>query len=300
MLDGVTLDQFRTFIAAVDEGSFSAAGRRLGRAQSVVSQTLANMEGQLGIQLFDRGGRIPVLTEAGRALLPDARAVAGNIDAFKARARRLAGGLEAELSVVVDVMLPTPILTQAVAEFSLRFPDVPLRLYVEALGAVLQLVLDGTCAFGIVGTLPDIPDSVVREYLMEVQVVPVASPSHPLRHHPAPLTITDLSQHVQLVLTDRSSLSQGTDIGVVSTKPWRLADLGAKHAFLKAGMGWGGMPLHLVQADIEAGALVILDVVEMPKRGAWVPLSAAFQADAPPGPAGRWLIERIKAQAEKD
>jgi DNA-binding transcriptional LysR family regulator len=148
MLDGVTLDQFRTFVAAADEGSFSAAGRRLGRAQSVVSQTLANMEGQLGIKLFDRSGRIPVLTEPGRALLPDARAVAGNIDAFKARARGLAGGLEAELSVVVDVMLPTPVLTHAIAEFSLRFPDVSLRLYVEALGAVLQLVLEGTCASG--------------------------------------------------------------------------------------------------------------------------------------------------------
>jgi DNA-binding transcriptional LysR family regulator len=300
MLDGVTLDQFRTFIAAADEGSFSAAGRLLGRAQSVVSQTLANMEGQLGIQLFDRSGRTPVLTEAGRALLPDARAVARNIDAFKARARRLAGGLEAELSVVVDVMLTTPVLTQAVSEFSLRFPDVPLRLYVEALGAVLQLVLDGTCAFGIIGTLPDVPDSVVREHMMEVQVVPVASPSHPLGHYPAPLTISDLSQHVQLVLTDRSSLSKDTEIGVVSAKTWRLADLGAKHAFLKAGMGWGGMPLHLVQADIDAGALVILDVVEMPERGAWVPLSAAFKADAPPGPAGRWLIERIKAVARKD
>jgi DNA-binding transcriptional LysR family regulator len=300
MLDGVTLDQFRTFVAAADEGSFSAAGRRLGRAQSVVSQTLANMEGQLGIKLFDRSGRIPVLTEPGRALLPDARAVAGNIDAFKARARGLAGGLEAELSVVVDVMLPTPVLTHAVAEFSLRFPDVPLRLYVEALGAVLQLVLDGTCAFGIVGTLPDVPDSVVRERLMEVQVVPVASPSHPLTRHPAPLTIHDLSGHVQLVLTDRSRLSDGTEVGVVSAKPWRLADLGAKHAFLKAGMGWGGMPLHLVQADIDSRALVILDVVEMPKRGAWVLLSAAFKADAPPGPAGRWLIERIKAEAEKE
>jgi DNA-binding transcriptional LysR family regulator len=300
MLDGVTLDQFRTFVAAADEGSFSAAGRRLGRAQSVVSQTLANMEGQLGIKLFDRSGRIPVLTEPGRALLPDARAVAGNIDAFKARARGLAGGLEAELSVVVDVMLPTPVLTHAVAEFSLRFPDVPLRLYVEALGAVLQLVLDETCAFGIVGTLPDVPDSVVRERLMEVQVVPVASPSHPLTRHPAPLTINDLSGHVQLVLTDRSRLSDGTEVGVVSAKPWRLADLGAKHAFLKAGMGWGGMPLHLVQADIHSGALVILDVVEMPKRGAWVLLSAAFKADAPPGPAGRWLIERIKAEAEKE
>ena len=157
----------KTFIAAVDEGSFSAAGRRLGRAQSVVSQTLAKMEGQLGIQLFDRSSRIPALTESGRALLPDARAVAGNVDAFKARARGLAGGLEAELSVAIDVMLPTPILTRAVAEFSLRFPDIPLRLYVEALGAVLQPVLDGNCAFGIVGTLPDVPARVVRERLME-------------------------------------------------------------------------------------------------------------------------------------
>jgi DNA-binding transcriptional LysR family regulator len=300
MLDGVTLDQFRSFVAAADAGSFSAAGRRLGRAQSVVSQTLANMEGQLGIKLFDRSGRIPVLTEAGRALLPDARAVAGCVDAFKARARGLAGGLEAELSVVVDVMLPTPVLTQAVAEFSLRFPDVPLRLHVEVLGAVLQPVLDGKCAFGIVGILPDVSGNVVREHMMEVQVVPVASPSHPLGRHSVPLTFKDLSGHVQLVLTDRSSLSNGTDFGVVSAKPWRLADLGAKHAFLKAGMGWGGMPLHLVQADIDAGALVVLDVVEMPRRGAWVPLSAAFKADAPPGPAARWLIERIKAGAEKD
>src|ERR1700742_3477014 len=104
MLDGLTLDQLRTFIAAADEHSFSAAGRKLGRAQSVVSQTLANMEGQLGIKLFDRSGRIPVLSEAGRALLPDARAGAGSVDAFKARARALAEGLETELSVVVDVM----------------------------------------------------------------------------------------------------------------------------------------------------------------------------------------------------
>ena len=84
MLDGVSLDQLRTFIAAVDEGSFSAAGRRLGRAQSVVSQTLATLEGQLGVQLFDRSARYPALTERGSALLPEARAVTGRMDAFKA------------------------------------------------------------------------------------------------------------------------------------------------------------------------------------------------------------------------
>src|ERR1700756_4062730 len=100
MLDGVSLDQLRTFIAAADEGSFSAAGRRLGRAQSVVSQTMANLESQLGVRLFESRGGYPAFTAEGRTLLADARGIAGNMDLFKARARGLAGGLEPELSVV--------------------------------------------------------------------------------------------------------------------------------------------------------------------------------------------------------
>jgi DNA-binding transcriptional LysR family regulator len=106
MLEGISLDQLRTFIAAVDEGSFSAAGRRLARAQSVISQTLANLEDLIGVKLFDRSARLPVLTDQGRALLADARTVAGNVDRFKAQAKSLAGGLEPELSVAVDVMYP--------------------------------------------------------------------------------------------------------------------------------------------------------------------------------------------------
>src|SRR5271166_920756 len=84
MLDGLSLDQLRTFIAAAEEGSFSAAGRRLGRAQSVVSQTIANLEAQLGLPLFERAGRYPELTEQGRILLADARAVARVTDGLKA------------------------------------------------------------------------------------------------------------------------------------------------------------------------------------------------------------------------
>src|ERR1700732_2527862 len=106
MLDGVSLDQIRTFIAAADEGSFSAEGRRLARAQSVIRPNLSNLGGPLGVKLFDRSARFPVLTDQGRALLADARIVAGNVDLFKAQAKSLAGGLEAELSVVADVMFP--------------------------------------------------------------------------------------------------------------------------------------------------------------------------------------------------
>src|ERR1700727_3801431 len=106
MLDGVSLDQLRTFISVVDEKSFSAAGRHLRRAESVVSQVLAKLEGQLGVKLFDRSARLPVLTDQGRALLAAARAVAGDIDLFKARPKSLASGLEGELSMGVCVMFP--------------------------------------------------------------------------------------------------------------------------------------------------------------------------------------------------
>lgn len=87
MLDGMSIDQLRTFIAAVDEGSFSAAGRKLRRAQSVVSATLANLESQVGFPLFERTGRYPKLTEAGAALLEAARHTLAGMDAFKAKAR---------------------------------------------------------------------------------------------------------------------------------------------------------------------------------------------------------------------
>src|SRR3977135_863638 len=127
MLDGVSLDQLRTFIAAADEGSFSAAGRRWRRAQSVVSQTLANLEGQLGVKLFDRSARLPMLTDQGRALLVDARAVAGDGDLLKARAKGLAGWREPELSMAVEASFPERVLTSAVCAFQKEFPATLLR-----------------------------------------------------------------------------------------------------------------------------------------------------------------------------
>src|ERR1700746_355728 len=148
MLDGVTLDQLRTFIAAAEQGSFSAAGRKLRRAQSVVSQTLANLEGQLGVALFDRSARYPTLTEAGRALLEDARTVAAQMDGLKARAKTLREGLEPEPRPSSDVMFPMSELIDAAAKFRDTFPHTPLRLFVEVLGAVIEPVLQGTCQIG--------------------------------------------------------------------------------------------------------------------------------------------------------
>lgn len=294
MLDGISLDQLRVFIAAADEGSFSAAGRRLGRTQSVVSQTIGNLEGQIGVTLFDRSARYPKLTPEGRILISDARAIAAGIDTLKARAKGIAGGLEAELSLVVDVMFPMARLTEAVRAFARQFPATPLRLYVEALGAAVQPVIDGRCSLGIIGSLPLIPVAMTQEKLIDIVMVMVAAHDHPLASGLGNLAASTLAQHIQLVLTDRSELSAGREFGVRSPRTWRLADLGAKHAFLLSGLGFGAMPLELVAEDIAAGRLVRLAIEDMPDGQMHMPMCAVYPANAPPGPAGRWLIDRLQ------
>jgi DNA-binding transcriptional LysR family regulator len=295
MLDGVSLDQLRTFIAAVDEGSFSAAARKLHRVQSAVSGWVGSLEAQIGVVLFDRSGRYPKLTPAGVLLLADARSIVAGVDTMKARARLMASGLEAELSVVVDVFFPTAAVTQAAKAFAVQFPLTPLRLFVEGLGAAYQPVIDGRCSLGLLGTLPVGFPSLASERLGQVALVTVAAPGHPLAARPGPIPRAALAAHTQLVLTDRSPLLEGRDFGVLSPSTWRLADLSTKHAFLKDGVGWGSMPLHMVAQDIELGALVRLEVEDLPREGTPLTMSAVYPAAAPPGPAGRWLIARMKA-----
>ncbi len=96
---------------------------------------------------------------------------------------------------------------------------------------------------------------------------------------------------MQLVLTDRSDLTQGQDFGVLSPETWRLADLGAKHALLRAGLGWGSMPEPSVREDIEAGRLVLLDIEALPE--VTYNLFAIHRTDTPPGPAARWFLARL-------
>ena len=294
MLDGLTLDQLRTFIAAADEGSFSAAGRKLRRAQSVVSQTLANLEAQIGVKLFDRAGRYPQLTDEGRSLLADARSLAENIDGFKARARAIREGLEPELAAVVDVMYPMTGLTRAALHSRKAYPHTPLRLYVEALGGVVKPVLDGTCSIGVIGSLPLVPEELHADALLDVPIVSVVAPAHRLAQVRGPIRRSMLTKEVQLVLTDRTALSEGRDFGVMSVSTWRLADLGAKYAFLKSGLGWGHMPLHMVKADIDAGTLVRIRVEGISQRELYMPMKVVHRKDTPPGPAARAFIAELR------
>lgn len=290
-----TLDQLKVLLTVVDVGSFAGAARKLNRATSVVSYSIANLEAQLGLTLFDRETtRKPQLTEAGRMVLAEARAVTNGIDNLRAKSKGMLQGLESELHIVLDTLLPEHRVVDALTSFRQQFPTVTLRLYVETLGAVTQLVLDRVATIGIAGPLV-IVDGIEKIGVGSVRMVAVAAPDHPLAtaESNAPGAGRD---HIQLVLTDRSTLTQGRDMAVIGTSTWRLADLSSKHMLLKAGIGWGNMPLPMIEEDVATGKLVEL-VMPDNISGDYV-MDAIYRTDTPPGPAGSWLIERFRGQAE--
>jgi DNA-binding transcriptional LysR family regulator len=290
-----TLDQLRVFLTVVDIGSFAGAARKLGRASSVISYSVANLENQLGVLLFDREStRKPQLTEAGRTVLAEARAVTDSISGLKAKVRGLLHGLEAELHVVIDVMLPADRILDALTSFREEFPTVSLSLHVEALGAVTQLVLNRVATIGVSGPLDAGIEGIERVGIGGVPLIPVAAPNHPLARGGA-IRPGQGRDHVQLVLTDRSPLTKGVNFQVVGNRTWRLADLGAKHILLRGGIGWGNMPQPMVSEDLANGRLVHLDMPDA--RGGLYALDVIYRTDTPPGPAATWLIDRFKTQA---
>jgi DNA-binding transcriptional LysR family regulator len=143
------------------------AKRKLRRSQSVVSETVSNLEGQIGVPLFDRSGRYPKLTPAGLVLLADARGIIIGVDLLKARAKGMAVGLEPELSVVVDVFYPIDAITQVATEFRQQYPGVALRIYVEALAPPF-------CRFSMGGAVValsvrfEIPNTLTSERFSEI------------------------------------------------------------------------------------------------------------------------------------
>jgi DNA-binding transcriptional LysR family regulator len=296
MLDGLTLDQMRIFVAVADAGSFRAAAARLARVQSAVSHAIAGLEGQLGVALFDRSGHRPVLTAAGRALLPDVRAALLKVDGLRARARGLGEGLELQLALAVDPQFPSELVAGALKELHDAYPSVGVRLLTTPLGASLAALRDGRCSLAI--TAVELPDARIElESLSIVSRAAVAATTHPLALRAAsgePLVTSELAGFIQIVAEDPSPLTEGRDFGVLSHGIWRVSDNATKLALIVAGIGWGSLPLWSIRRELAEGRLVRLPAAEFGREGETVVRAyLAHRSDQPLGPAARLFRQAL-------
>ncbi len=299
-MDALSLDQFQVFVAVVEGGSFSAAARRLNRAQSAVTYAVQKLEEQVGAELFDRSAYRPTLSEAGRTLLPQIRRILDDVGHFRASARQITRGLETELRVLVAAAIPIALLAPALADFREAFPTVQLRLSVlpfsMAVGRQMAGLSQGEADIRI---LPELllPETLVRNPVAELELVAVAAASHPLARRREKLDEHALRDHLQIVLSEPREAVAGEDRRVAALNTWRVTDPGAQHALIRAGIGWGSLPDAAAAEDLASGRLVRLGHERGSPFGQsrQVLIVAAHRQDEPPGPAGRWLFERFGA-----
>jgi len=295
MYDPVTLDQLRAFVTVVEEGSFSAAARKLQRVQSAISTSMANLEDQLGVPIWDRARKVAKLTDQGKAVLGSARRVLAEVDSLRRLTSGMVAGLEASVSLCLDALFPLNALLDLCAAFAVEFPAVDLRVDTQVLSVVGARVLGGAATLGVVspqGLLPGLE----REPLASIKMVAVVSPGHPLAALAAEkrrILARDLADATQIVLSERSD-DGVPDQGVLSPRTWRVADLHTKHMMLRRGLGWGNLPDHLVTDDLRTKRLVVIRPASWGEDEHWLHLSAVYRSDAVFGPAHRWLLAQLK------
>ncbi|MFO6420245.1 LysR family transcriptional regulator [Hylemonella sp. W303a] len=296
MIGTLTLDQLRVLVAIEETGSFSAAGRRLRRVQSAISHTVQALETAQGIALFDRSGRVPRFTEAGRVLAAQARQVLRQAEAFERTAQSMAAGLEPELSLAVDSFVPTPPLIRSLAGLRTQHPELAVTLFTEGMGAAERRVHEGSATLGLCALLPSMHQDLQASALTEVTLVPVVATTHALARETRVLTRDILAEHVQLILTDPLQ-RPGPSFSVVSPRVWRFVEIARRLEFLLAGFGWGTMPLHLVQPHLEAGRLARLPIDDPGLLPRSVGLFAIHHRQRPLGLGARWLLAELQRQS---
>lgn len=296
MIGHLTLDQLRVLVTISDAGSFSAAGRELRRAQSAISHAVATLEQIHGVTLFDRAGHRPRLTPVGRVLVGQARVVLASANHFEVMAAATREGIEPELAVAIDPLVPTSAFIDSLQALRSEFPHLPVSFSTEALGGAERRLRRGDAALAFCILLPTVPDDVMALPLLDIDLLPVVAPAHPLAQLGRAATRADLEEHVQLILSDPSA-PDGPSYGVISTKAWRFVEIGRRLDFVLAGLGWCRMPGHLVTPLLADGRLVPLPIEDDPARAdKALTIYASHLRDRPLGRAGTWLLDNLKGR----
>ena len=283
-----TIEQLRAFIAAAEKGSFSAAARSLGRAQSVVSTHIAMLEDILGVELFDRSSRSPVLTDAGRDLLPEANAVLRQSHRFDSCAMAQFKGEAVKLNIAIGHSVSFQSISETIAALSSRFPFVSGSVHIESRDDVWKHVQEGEAQIGIVmGELPELKNSCEMLCLGQIRYCIVASRNSPLAGM-ASVSDQDLAQYPQIVFNRSVEQSR-----ILSSQCWEVNDVFMAMYWAALGIGWTAVPqglarrmqqedsikdlaiLNLELLDLTAANIYLVWNVSFPRRD----VLAAFRDD---------------------
>lgn len=289
-----TLEQLLVVKAAADTGSFSAAARRLGKAQSTISTTISNLELDIGVQLFDRTERRPRLTQLGEDLLEHISALVVQANNLEGKFNSYAGGVEHELILAVDEVIPYKFLAPTLKAFYQNYPYVTLRLrYIDHAEALATLV-SGACDLALLMTQANYPEELSFCRLGSLKLAEVAHPDHPICQL-QPLSFDALSSFRQLIFSPHGR-SVITEEYLRSSQRLYADSFDLLLKMTLDGLGWSVLPLEMVKPLLERHELVELELMSYPHTKWEVGADLVWSSRNAQGPAALWLKEAFSQQ----
>ncbi|HIE5096498.1 LysR family transcriptional regulator [Stenotrophomonas maltophilia] len=278
-------ESLQAFVEAAALGSFSAAARRLRKTQSTVSTAIAHLEADLGVTLFDRSGRYPRLTEAGRQVLGHAQEILAADTRLQQLSVRLAAPVEPRLTLVFSDVYQLDPQQRLLQRFAEAFPEIELE-WLDAEGEdVLDLVCSGRARLGLLPRQERYPDGVMAQPLAHHSELSV----YVAREHPLAgagrRAAAQLARHRQVRLSAEVDHAR-----VVTGLAWTATDYLMVMEMAEDGIGWAELPRVLVQR-YDRGRLVELVLPGWPRR---IHSDLLWRRDTPPGPAALWWANALE------
>ena len=257
----MTYEQLIVLDAIVAEGTFRAAAERLNKSQSAVSHMLKKLETEIDVELLSRAAYRPQLTREGEVFYRQATRVMQQMQQLGNMARSLSAGQEAEVFLAVTATFPLKPVLDIVGTVRAQYPATHIRLSRESMGGPIERLLRNDADI-IIATMDGVPvDQVEATPFAEVIIMPVAHRDYEPARSTHMKTISEMQSYTQIVVADSSSGSFAQSRGLLpGGLRWTVSDFAAKKEILLAGMGWGGIPTHMIERELQSGELVPLNV----------------------------------------
>ncbi|MEC8124287.1 MAG: LysR family transcriptional regulator [Pseudomonadota bacterium] len=294
-----TSESIELFVKVIDTGSFSAAARALNRVPSAVSMGIANIEAELGLQLFERTPRKVIPTATALALAPQARIISEQLKQLSKHAYELSLGLESILKIGVVSDVNNQKLLRAIDQLACKYPLLNIEIITAPQDDILHLLYSEQISICLAGSGQNIK---IQEHLQLVSletVVATISAQHDLiTHYNHPIYIEDLINIRQIIVAS-------TDLDITDLRPvigasyWRTNNLQTAIDMVETGLGWGNFPYSLVKPYIEEGRLIQINFKNTYNQLS-VPIYLIWLKDKALPKATRELIELIRQSLDQD
>lgn len=255
----ITLEQWQIFKTIVDEGSFAAAADVMNKSQSGISYAMTQMADQLPAPVFEQQGRKATLTPAGQTLYRHAASLVKQAQNIEALAKDLAQGIESQITLVADALMPQKPLFEGLHAFSQLCPRTRVKVLETTLSGTDEALLTGQAQIGI---MVRVPPGFIGTPLTTVKMIPVVAPSHPLAKLNAenPISEEQLKRERQIVIRD-SGTKREQDAGWLGAEQrWTFSHFATSAKAVSAGLGFAFLPEHLVATQLANNTLVQLNL----------------------------------------